>query len=167
MNSKDDRILFSPKTGKGNFSLSFSLSEEEKKLFPLLVSLEDFSLRGRVLSSKDTYALTLSCKGRAKRKDSHDFSLVTIPFSDEIELTLSPDKEISDIERDKEGNYDLRGSILTLLRNAIPKNYSKTRLTKIVHKDYVLISEEEYEKEKHSSGNSPFADLDLLREEKK
>ncbi len=165
----DDRVLFSPLAGKKGtqeFDIPFVLSEKEKDLFPLLVSADSLALKGKAVAAGNTFALTISCKGKIKRKDSHDLSLLALPVQDEIELVLSPDKEVSDIERDKDGNYDLRGSVLTLLRNAIPQNYSKTKLKKIVTPDYTLLSEEEYYKEKHSSGNSPFADLDKRIEEK-
>ena len=96
------------------------------------MSADSIVLKGKAVSAGNTFALTIFCNGKVKRKDSHDLSLLTLPIQDEIELVLSPDKEVSDIERDKDGNYDLRGSILTLLRNAIPQNYSKTKLKKIV-----------------------------------
>lgn len=169
MKKNDDRVLFSPTEGKNKskeFDIPFALSDKEKEIFPLLVSADSVVLKGKAVAAGNTFALTISCNGKVKRKDSHDLSLLTLPIQDEIELVLSPDKEVSDIERDKDGNYDLRGSILTLLRNAIPQNYSKTKLKKIVTEDYTLLSEEEYYKEKHSGSNSPFADLDKRMEEK-
>lgn len=165
----DDRVLFSPvkggKEGK-EFAIPFALSDKEKAIFPLLVSADKLALKGKAVAANNTYALTISCQGTAIVKDAHDLTPLSLPIKDEIELVLSPDKEVSDIERDKDGNYDLRGSILTLLRNAIPQNYSKTKLKKVVTKDYVLLSEEEYYREKHQGGNSPFADLDVRLAEK-
>lgn len=165
----DNRVLFIPSPSKktsSSFPIPFALTEEEKSNFPLLVSIDGLKREGKAVLAGNSYSLTLSCHGKVKVKDSHDLSVLTLPIKDDIELVLSSDKEISDIERDKDGNYDLRGSVLTLLRNAIPQNYSKTKLKKIVTDDYVLISEEEYYKEKQKGRNSPFADLDSLIEEK-
>ena len=47
---------------------------------------------------------------------------------------------------------------MALLFNAIPMNYSEVELEKIQTADYVLMSEEEYEKERGK--NNPFADLE-------
>ncbi len=158
---KENRIaidLLSLKEGDA-YDLDFELTEKEKKYFPNLLSLNDSSYVLEVLSLGKLSSLVVSVVGDVTLLDAHDGAERTYHLDDSVEITIATDDdENSDILPDDDGLYDLRGSILAILFNSIPQNYSEVPLTKIVHENYVLMSEEEYEAEKKKRSNA-FADL--------
>lgn len=142
------------------YDLDFQLTDKEKKYFPNLISLGDLKFYMSVISSGTLYSLVIHEEGEIKLSDCHDMTEKTYPLNDEVEVIINPsDEENSDVLADDDGLYDLRGSILALLFNTIPQNYSEVPLTKIKGENYVLMSEEEYEKEKKKNSNA-FSALD-------
>ncbi len=160
---KEDRIaidLLSLEEGN-EYDLDFELTEKEKKYFPNLLSINDTTFVLRVLSLGKLSSLVLLVEGDITLTDAHDLSERSYHLDDSVEITIATDNEDnSDILPDEDGLYDLRGSLLALLFNDIPQNYSEVPLTKIEHENYVLMSEEEYEEEKKKRKNTnAFSDL--------
>lgn len=146
--------------------IEFELLDEEKKTFPNLISLDELSLSAKITASSDYYTLALSVKGSARVRDAHNGVERTLPFDDGFDLVIAPhDEESSDILPDEDGQYDLRGSILALLYDAVPDSYSEVPLTEVKTDDFILMSEEEYAKRQEKK-NNPFAALDGEDEEK-
>lgn len=158
---KEDRIavdLLSLKEGEA-YDLDFELTENEKKYFPNLLSLNDTSFVLEVVSLGKLCSLVVYVDGDITLRDAHDNSERAYHLEDNVEIAIDTDNdENSDILPDDDGLYDLRGSVLAVLFNSIPQNYSEVPLTKIVHENYVLMSEEEYEEEKKKRSNA-FSDL--------
>ena len=146
--------------------VEFELLDEEKKTFPNLISLDELVLSAKITSASDYYTISLALKGSARVRDAHNGVERTLPFDDDFDLVIAPhDEESSDILPDEDGQYDLRGSILALLYDAIPDSYSEVPLTEVKTDDFVLMSEEEYAK-KQAKKNNPFAALNEEEEEK-
>ncbi len=158
---KEDRIaidLLSLKEGNV-YDLDFELTDKEKKYFPNLLSLNDTAFALEVLSLGKISSLVVTVNGDITLLDAHDLSQRAYHLDDSVEITIATDNEDnSDLLPDDDGLYDLRGSLLALLFNDIPQNYSEVPLTKIEHENYVLMSEEEYEEEKKKRSNA-FSDL--------
>lgn len=143
--------------------LSFSLTEEEKRAFPNLISLEGVSLTLDITGTNHLFTVTILASGQAKVKDAHDGKERAIPVDDSVDVVVSPDDlENSDLVPDTDGNYDLRGAVLALLFDAIPDNYSEVPLKTVTTEDYTLMSEEEYNRRK--AQRSPFADWEEKEE---
>lgn len=164
MSLSDNRIVFDPTRmsySEEEYQLDFTLTEEEKKSFPNLVSMDDVKYFLKAEEASGYYSLNLRAVGDVILKDSHNGEERTIRLDDDADITLVPSKpEESDLEPDADGVYDLRGSILAILFNAIPKNYSTVILSKTFGENYVLMSEEEYYKEKMEKKSNAFSDLD-------
>lgn len=164
----DSRILLdlsSTNKDVGNvYEIDFELTDEEKKSFPSVISFESLVVEEELVSTNYIYVVNLRVYGKVILLDSHDpKNHIPYEFDDDMDITVSPlDLDNSDILPDSDGQYDLRGSILALLFDAIPLSYSETELTKIVTDDYILMSEEEKRRESHSS---PFDVLDDMFEE--
>ena len=111
----------------------------------------------RVIALSSIIELNLSVEGDCILEDAHTHEEITYPLSDSVDVVLGVDED-ADILPEEDSGYNLRGAFLALLFNAIPMNYSEVELEKIQTADYVLMSEEEYEKERGK--NNPFADLE-------
>lgn len=162
MENEDNRIALDLSTLKEGheYDLPFSLTDKEKGYFPNLLSLGDTSFVLMVQSLGTISSFVLKGVGVLLLQDAHNLEERNYSFSDSVEITIqSSDEENSDILPDSDGLYDFRGAILALLFNAIPQNYSEVPLTKIEHENYVLMSEDEYEKEKKARSNA-FSALD-------
>lgn len=160
--NEDNRIALDLSTLKEGheYDLDFCLTEKEKSYFPNLLSLGDTAFVLEVVSLGAISSFVLSGEGDILLQDAHDLAERCYHLSDSVEITIQPsDEENSDILPDADGLYDFRGAILALLFNTIPQNYSEVPLTKIEHENYVLMSEEEYEKEKKEKHNA-FSALD-------
>ena len=155
----EDALLFYPAKWKEGeeIEVTLSLTEKEKKLLPLLVSSSNLSFVVRVIALSSIIELNLSVEGDCILEDAHTHEEITYPLSDSVDVVLGVDED-ADILPEEDGGYNLRGAFLALLFNAIPMNYSEVELEKIQTDDYVLMSEEEYEKERGK--NNPFADLE-------
>ena len=138
----------------------FSFTEDEKRYIPYFHDLFKTRIFADVLNAGHLVTLTLSIEGECHLRDSHDGSLIEYELDDTVDVLLGSEKEEeNDLFPDEDGIYDLRGSILALFYDAIPKNYSKVPLARIEKDNYVVLSEEEYEKE-HQKASSPFDVLD-------
>lgn len=146
------------------YELDFTLTEEELKSFPSVVSFEELVVEESLVSADYYYVVNLRVYGSVTLLDSHD-PKKTLPyeFDDDMDITVAiEDLDNSDILPDKDGEFDLRGSILALLFDAIPLSYSETELTKIVTEEYTLMSEAEKRKESHFA--TPFSHLDDIED---
>lgn len=158
----DLKIIFNPSHYKCGveYDIPFSLTEEEKKYFSNLISIESLSVSLIMHGASSLYNIELFVDGEVTLLDSHILKPVPYSFSDSVEVVISEKEEESDIPLDENKEYDLRGSILALIFSCIPDNYSTVELTKIVTDDYTLYSEEEYLKEKQRR-NNPFSDIKI------
>ena len=157
----ENRIIFDPSQAKDDeyFDVDFTLTENEKNYLMNLHSLEDCVFSVHVHEASSIYHLDISVEGNAVLVDAHNGELIDFPLEDSVEVVIDlNDPDSSDIEADEDSLFDLRGSFLALLYNIIPQNYSTVPLTRIETPDYVLMSEEEYEKQKGKS--SAFSALD-------
>ena len=159
----DDRIPFDLKEYQNQSSFSFSfvlnLNEREKAFFPNLISLGDLTFYVDGLNANGMMSLVLSCEGDISLSDAHDHTKIDYSVDDDVEVIIAPnDEESNDILPDEDGIYDLRGSCLALLFDAIPQNYSLVPLETVVTDDYVLMSEDEYNRRKASK--NAFSALD-------
>ena len=131
---KDNRIaidLLSLKEGN-EYDLDFELTEKEMKYFPNLLSLNDSVFVLDVIALGALTTVSISVNGDITLLDAHDQKERDYHLDDSVELTISTeDEENSDLLPDEDGLYDLRGSILALLFNAIPQNYSEVPLKRI------------------------------------
>ena len=158
---KDNRIIFLP--GSPNTKLNvpidvdFFLTDEERAKFTNVEDFNELSVQETISGNKDCYVIRL-----VDLIDDHDNDRIDeIEINDDVEVTILPgDNESSDIVPDKDGAYDLRGSILALLFSAIPSNYSEVEF-KNKDPEFVVYSDSEYEKEKKKN-TSPFSKLDDL-----
>lgn len=161
---QDTRILFLP--GNPNLKLNqttdidFFLTDEERKKFSNVEDFVQLDITQNVSGSRDCYLVTLGLSCVVDLIDDHDNDRIDeVEIQDEVQITILPgDDENSDILPDKDGSYDLRGSILALLFSAIPENYSEVDL-KNGSDEFRVYSDEEYQEEKKKK-NSPFASLD-------
>lgn len=139
----------------------FSFSEDEKRYIPYFHDLFETRIFVDVLNAGNLITLTLTIDGKCHLVDSHDGSIVEYELDDNVDVLLGSEKEEeNDLFPDEDGIYDLRGSILALFYDAIPKNYSNVPLTRIEKDNYVILSQEEYEKEHQKASSSPFDVLD-------
>lgn len=139
-----------------DIDIEFNITDDEKSYFPNLVSLNDTKITLSIMGSDSIFTLDLKVLGNITLIDAHTQKEINYPLEDNVQLNIDIKGE-SDVDVIN-GKYDLRGAILALLYNSIPLNYSKTKLTRIQTDDYILMSEEEYEKER--SKNNPFSELD-------
>lgn len=160
--SEEEKIPFRLEDYKNEedvFPIAYSLSEEEKKNFPNLLDYRELSFEGKLTPAGSLYTLSLSLLGKVILKDSHDFEDKPFEVDDTVDLTIAPDDpENSDLVAEPDGSYDLKGCLLALLFDAIPKNFSTVPLKKIETPLYTLMSEEEYNASKGK--NSAFDGLD-------
>lgn len=149
------------KEGSYDIPLPFALTEKEVKYFPNLVDLGDLAFEAKLVNARSVYSLTLTGNGTIHLKDAHDFKTKPFKVEEEVDLTLSPDDpENTDLETDDDGIYDLRGSLLALLFDAIPKNFSTVPLKRIDTPLFTLMSEDEYNAERQNKPSNAFSDLD-------
>lgn len=167
MNKEDNRILLDiRKFADSNFKdlpVDFTLTEAEKKAFPNLIEFTSLDISAKVTAANEYFTVSLFAKGEAKVKDAHGGEIRTLPIEDGVDVLIAPsDLEQSDILPDVDGVYDLRGSILAVLFDAIPDTYSETPFERVETEDYVLMSQEEYEKirKQREKEDNPFASLD-------
>ncbi len=147
-------------------SFDVSLAEEEGKGFPNILAFQDGRLDVTIVGKNPVYEASVVLTGVAIVRDGHDGSERELPIQDDVQLVLDvKDMEASDIPMEKDGHFDLRGTFLSLLHDAVPPNYSAVPLTRVETKDYVLMSEEEYERSKRKE--SPFDALDAFFDEEK
>lgn len=155
-------IPFKPgKVTKEKIKVDINLEDVDiKKSFPFLLDVSHLSFSYKAKGNEDCYLVTLYLEGEIELVDSHDSELVhVLSLEDSLELTLMPhDEENSDLPLAKDGSYDLYPAFLSLLFDALPRNYSETDITREETEDYLLLSEKEAEKEKDKAHN-PFADL--------
>lgn len=138
--------------------VEFALTEKEKRVIPNLVSLGDGIIYLDITGTVDDIIVNISFDDDITLIDAHLLTEVKYHLEDDVDVYISKREEDSDILPDKDGIYDLRGSILALLYNGIPNNYSTTALDRIDTDSYILMSEEEYERTREK--NNPFASLD-------
>jgi hypothetical protein len=139
----------------------FQFTESEHKYLPNFVDMGDAYIHVEVLNAISMMTLTLTLEGACHLKDEHDGSIIEYELEDSVDVIIAPEsEEDNDIEPDEDGVYDLRGSILALLFDAIPKNYSETPLESYQKDNYTVMSQEEYMASK-SHAPSAFDDLDL------
>ena len=163
---KENRIIFLP--GSPNTKLNvpidvdFFLTDEERAKFTNVEDFNELSVQETISGNKDCYVIRLDLYALVDLIDDHDNDRIDeIEINDDVEVTILPgDNESSDIVPDKDGAYDLRGSILALLFSAIPSNYSEVEF-KNKDPEFVVYSDSEYEKEKKKN-TSPFSKLDDL-----
>lgn len=112
--------------------------------------------------AESAYLVSLELHVFVELIDDHDFK--NKPFkktvSDEMMVSQNEDIE-SDVEFDNNGAIDFRPIALALYYDAIPTNYSTTRLSKKVINGIEIVSEDEYEA---SKGNA-FSNIQLDDEE--
>lgn len=146
----------------GSFEIDdFHFTEKENAYVPNFVDMGEALIHVDVLNAVSVLTLTLSVSGPCVLKDSHTGENINYELDDSVDVLISKDKEEeSDIEPDSDGIYDLRGSVLALLFDAIPKNYSEVPLTSYGKDNYVVMSEEEYRRTHKEKTNSAFSDLD-------
>jgi hypothetical protein len=164
MDAKDLRIPLNlaeyHSAAEEEIPLDFALSDSERQSFPNLLSIADLALYASLSGASNLYTVTVFAKGTVTLRDAHDGKERTVPIDDSVDAAILPnDEENSDLLPDPDGTYDLRSTILALLFDAIPKNYSEVPLRRIETDDYVLMSEEEREREKNAQSN-PFSALD-------
>ena len=97
--------------------------------------------------------------------DDHDFKYKTFKknVSDEIMVSQNEDIE-SDVEFDTTGSIDFRPIALALYYDAIPTNYSTTKLSKKIINGIEIVSEDEYQASKGNAfSNIEFDDEDLTK----
>ena len=162
----ENRIVFLP----GNpgrkmnepFDVDFFLTDEERAKFKNVEDFDELSIQETITGNKDCYLIRLDLFAVVDLIDDHDPDRIDeIEVRDDVEITLLPgDDSASDVLPDKDGAYDLRGSILALLFSAIPSSYSEVDL-KNPSQEFPVYSDEEYEKEKKK--NSAFSKLDELK----
>lgn len=139
----------------------FEFTPSEHKYVPNFVDMGDCVIHVEVLNAISMMTLTLSLEGACHLRDEHDGSIIEYELEDSVDVIIAPEsEEDNDIEPDEDGVYDLRGSILALLFDAIPKNYSEVPLKKIEKDNYVVMSQEEYLASK-THAPSAFDNLDL------
>ncbi|MDD6241231.1 MAG: hypothetical protein PUA93_06610 [Eubacteriales bacterium] len=164
MNRDESRIPFRPEEYKNQlgeeFTLPYSLTEKESRNFPNLVDFGDLVFSGILENSGNLSTLTLFLKGTIHLKDVHDFQVKPFSIDDEVDLTLSPDDpENSDLLPEEEGSYDLKGSFLALLFDAIPSNFSTVPLKRVETPLFTLMSEDEYNATHKPSSDNGFSSL--------
>ena len=167
MPKDDGRLLLDPEylsgTGDPHETYEPVLTEEERRYFPNLVSLEDCLLEADILGAAPVFEAHVLLTGHATLHDGHDGSLVGLDIDDGVDLVLdlrNPDD--SDLVPEKDGGYDLRGTFLSLLHDAVPSNYSKVPLRRVETDDFVLMSEEEYEdSRKRTNGFAALKDYEI------
>lgn len=158
---RENRIEFDPRlyTKGASYSFNFEFTDEEKNYVKQFSSFLDTEIDVNISSYGDIYHIELSIDGPIELLDFHTAKTITYEINDSVEVIVNLENpEESDIEVDEDGIYDLRGCVLALLYNAIPKNYSESELSVYSSDNYVVMSEEEYKKQKKS--NSPFDELD-------
>lgn len=166
MEEKKNRIPFDLKeiTSDGNFEFeieNFAFTDEELKYLPYFKDMGDAYIHVSVFNAHSMVTLTLTVLGPVHLVDSHDGSIIEYDLDDSVDVVINPENdEENDIMPDEDGIYDLRGSILALLFDAIPKNYSLVPLTKVEKDNYVIMSQEEYELLHHKTAKNAFAALD-------
>lgn len=162
MKEEDIRIVFDPSQVKigEEYNVEFALTTKEKSYFPFLDNIDDLHFTLSVEGTSEVMHLPISCAGIVHLFDAHDGEKCDVELEDSVDVIIDTSHdENSDILPDEDGLYDLRGSILALLFNTIPQNYSEVELTRVEGNGYILMSEEEYEKER-AKQNNPFAGLD-------
>lgn len=170
MIDKENRIPFDLRSfqSKKNSSFeiqNFSFTEAEKRYVPNFNSLDKAKIHVSVINAGDMFTLTFDVYGECSLIDAHDSSIIPYILDDSVDVIIAPNsEEENDIFPDEDGIYDLRGSVLALLYDAIPKNYSLVELTKIEKDNYVVMSEDEYKKE-HQKNKNAFASLDEMLED--
>lgn len=138
----------------------FQFTPDELKYVPSFHDFHEASIHVLVMNAGSMMTLTFSVEGTCHLVDAHDGNIVDYDLDDEVDVIIAPDnEEENDIFPDEDGIYDLRGCVLALLYDAIPKNYSLVPLKKVEQDNYVVISEDDYFKE-HKKSSSPFDDLD-------
>ena len=166
METKRPRIPFDLKElnhkGELDFEIDdFSFTEEEMKYVPYFKDMGDAYIHVDVFNAHSIVTLTLTVLGNCHLIDAHDGSTIEFPLEDSVDVVINPEnEEENDIDPDEDGIYDLRGSILALLFDAIPKNYSLVPLTKIEKDNYVVMSQDEYEMLHRKSSKNVFDALD-------
>ncbi len=138
----------------------FEFTVDELKYVPNFHSMDKAKISISVLNAGSMMTLSLTVFGECKLVDSHDGNIIPYELDDSVDVIIAPDnEEENDIFPDDDGIYDLRGSVLALLFDAIPKNYSLVPLKKVECDNYTIISEDDYRKE-HSKAVSAFGELD-------
>ena len=165
MKANDNRIPFDVREFNRKNSSSFviddfSFTSDELRYVPNFHSMNEAKIHISVLNAGSMMTLTLSVEGNCKLIDAHDGAIIDYELDDSVDVIIAPENEEEcDIFPDDDGIYDLRGSILALMFDAIPKNYSLVPLKKVENDNYCIMSEEEYMKE-HARSSSPFDSLD-------
>lgn len=149
------------KKNQAEFTIEdFAFTQEELKYIPNFVSLDEAQIFVSVLNAGNMITLTLHVEGNCLLKDAHNGEEIPYDLSDSVDVIIAPDnQEENDIFPDSDGIYDLRGSVLALLFDAIPKNYSEVPLETYSKDNYVVMSQEEYEKTHKQKNNSAFDEL--------
>lgn len=138
----------------------FQFTKKESGYVPEFLSMHEAVLHVQGHNAGHMISLTISVEGKCLLRDAHSHKEVEYPLSDSVDVLLhSENEEENDILPDKDGIYDLRGSVLALMFDAIPKNYSEVPLERYEEDNFVVMSQDEYERE-HAKSSSPFADLD-------
>ncbi len=138
-------------------SLSFDvgLTAEERKAFVNLLDFADGQLDVSLVGKSPVFQAHVLLSGNALVRDSHDGKERALPIEDGVDLVLdTKDDEESDLPLERDGTFHLRGTFLSLLHDAIPANYSEVPLTRIETDDYVLMSEDEYERSRKKTAFS-------------
>lgn len=154
--SEKDILLFSPEEALSlpDRTMEFfpSLTEEERRFFPNVQSLDSLLLTARILGQPPVYEAKLSLSGKAVLRDAHDGSSIPLDIDEEVDVVLDESEpENSDLLPEKDGRYDLRGTFLGLLHDALPASYSCVPLGYVETEDYVLMDEDEYEKRRRKT----------------
>lgn len=140
----------------------FQFTDEEHNYVPNFLSMHEALLHVEGHNAGHMVSLTLSVEGKCLLKDAHTHKEVEYPLDDSVDILFhSENEDENDILPDKDGIYDLRGSVLALLFDAIPKNYSEVPLQRYEEDNFVVMSQDEYERE-HQKNASPFRDLDEM-----
>ena len=137
---------------------------DEGRTFELELTPKESSIYATKVA-ESAYLVSLELKVVVTILDDHDFKYKTFKknVSDEIMVSQNEDIE-SDVEFDTTGSIDFRPIALALYYDAIPTNYSTTKLSKKIINGIEIVSEDEYQASKGNAfSNIEFDDEDLTK----
>ena len=141
----------------------FKFNDDEMKYVPNFISMHEAIIYVHIINAMNVFTLTFSVEGNCLLSDAHNHEEIEYELDDSVDILIDRDNsENSDLLPDEDGIYDLRGCILALLFDAIPKNFSLVPLERYEKDNYIVMSQEEYEATHKKQGNNAFSALDDL-----
>lgn len=145
-------------------TFELELTPKELKVTPNVKDVK--TLEASIYATKvaeSAYLVSLELKVVVTILDDHDFKYKTFKknVSDEIMVSQNEDIE-SDVEFDTTGSIDFRPIALALYYDAIPTNYSTTKLSKKIINGIEIVSEDEYQASKGNAFSNIEFDVEDL-----